>query len=289
MMQHSLALQTARKNQTVTLLENGFAKEFYDFVGWYAKDNETGNWCHGEEGTEWASQSTIDALELEKHLFKDKDNFTVPAYKEGGSITLYAQWSPKPYYITYDGNGGVLTEEHKDTPLVDIPVGYDEQYTALGDLYTKEKSDFAFWAVKKTEGAITYYLGYDKNNVLGWYKTPAVLYQMQPNDKILEKIVLNDGTSNFTLGMVGEHFTLEAQWNTHFTVNFLDSNGNPAFDAWNSYMFMPGTYTDNGASNNAYERGFTASTEYLQDYSHYTSYYGKTQTKATVRLWQSHY
>lgn len=279
-----MGTQTARKNQTVSLLENGFAKEFYDFVGWYAKDNETGNWCHGEEGTEWASQSTIDALELEKHLFKDKDNFTVPAYKEGGSITLYAQWSPKPYYITYDGNGGVLTEENADTLLVDIPVGYDEQYTALGDLYTKEKSDFAFWAVKKTEGAITYYLGYDKNNVLGWYKMPAVLYQMQPNDKILEKIVLNDGTSNFTLGMVGEHFTLEAQWNTHFTVNFLDSNGNPAFDAWNSYMFMPGTYTDNGAANNAYERGFTASTEYLQDYSHYTSYYGKTQTKATVRF-----
>ena len=280
-----MGTQLARKNQTITLLENQFALENYDFVGWYAKDDKTGEWCVAlGSGTSWLGESSITVLDLEKKLFTDMDSFTIPSNKEGGSITMYAQWKPKPYYVSYDGNGGTLKAENADTQINNIEVSFEEQYTVLDNLYEKEKSDFAFWALKKTEGAVNYYLGYDKNNVLGWYKSPSILYQVQPNDKILEQIIINDGTTNFTLGPVGSHFVLEAQWNTHFTVNFLDSSGNPAFTSWNSYAFVQGAYTNNGASNNAYEGSNTASAEYLRDYSHYTWYYGKTQPRATIRL-----
>ena len=280
-----MGTQLARKNQTITLLENQFALENYDFVGWYAKDDKTGEWCVAlGSGTSWLDESSITVLDLQKKLFTDMDSFTIPSNKEGGSITMYAQWKPKPYYVSYDGNGGTLKAENADTQINNIEVSFEEQYTVLDNLYEKEKSDFAFWALKKTEGAVNYYLGYNQNNVLGWYKSPSILYQVQPNDKILEQIIINDGTTDFTLGPVGSHFVLEAQWNTHFTVNFLDSSGNPAFTSWNSYAFVQGAYTNNGASNNAYEGSNTASAEYLRDYSHYTWYYGKTQPRATIRL-----
>lgn len=280
-----MGTQLARKNQTITLLENQFALENYDFVGWYAKDDKTGEWCvNTGSGTSWLDESTMTALDLQKKLFTDMDSLTIPSNKEGGSITMYAQWKPKPYYVSYDGNGGTLKAENADTQINNIEVSFEEQYTVLDNLYEKEKSDFAFWALKKTEGAVDYYLGYNQNNVLGWYKSPSILYQVQPNDKILEQIIINDGTTDFTLGPVGSHFVLEAQWNTHFTVNFLDSSGNPAFTSWNSYAFVQGAYTNNGASNNAYEGSNTASAEYLRDYSHYTWYYGKTQPRATIRL-----
>lgn len=280
-----MGTQLARKNQTITLLENQFALENYDFVGWYAKDNEKGKWCvNTGSGTSWLDESTMTTLDLQKKLFTDMDSLTIPSNKEGGSITMYAQWKPKPYYVSYDGNGGTLKAENADIQINNIEVSFEEQYTVLDNLYEKEKSDFAFWALKKTEGAVDYYLGYNQNNVLGWYKSPNILYQVQPNDKILEQIIINDGTTDFTLGPVGSHFVLEAQWNTHFTVNFLDSSGNPAFTSWNSYAFVQGAYTDNGASNNAYEGSNTASAEYLRDYSHYTWYYGKTQPRATIRL-----
>ena len=90
-------------------------KTGYDFAGWYTEDGTLDNsW-----GTVVTESSTVDLI---------------------GDITLYAKWTASTYTVTFDPNGGEVSQTSKD-------VTYNSAYGDLPEP-TKAGYDFAGWYTK---------------------------------------------------------------------------------------------------------------------------------------------
>ena len=127
-------------------------KENYTFDGWYTK--KTG----GDMITE---DSVVNAL---------------------ANQTLYAHWKEKEFTVTFDANGGSVSEESKvvtyDSVYGDLPTPHKDYYTFTG-WYTKKDitdSDKAITAGTKATASenITLYAQWKLNDVSGFVKESEV-------------------------------------------------------------------------------------------------------------------
>jgi len=98
----TMADQTVTYDSNVTLTANAFSKTGYVFMGWNTQADGT--------GTGYANSAT----------FK---------YEIDGDLTLYAQWTPDPYTVTYKANGGTDAD-------VTVNVVYDQEYELAGNTFT---------------------------------------------------------------------------------------------------------------------------------------------------------
>ena len=146
----STAASTHTYDTAQTLTANGFNKTGYSFTGWNTKADGS--------GTAYANKASVKNL----------------TSKDGSTIKLYAQWTPKTYTLTYNGNGG--TTPDAQTALYDsvwgnlavsTRTGYD--FTGWYDsvtggtqitsdtVCTGNKTVYAHWT------PITYTISYDGN------------------------------------------------------------------------------------------------------------------------------
>ena len=137
-----------------TLKKNVFAKTGYSFNGWNTKADGS--------GTSYKDQASV------------KDLST----KDGGSVTLYAQWKLSSYTITYNLNGGANNSANPasykmttDTISLKNPTrkgysfkgwfaesGFKTKVTQIEQGSTGNRTLYAKWA------AISYYIEYDNND-----------------------------------------------------------------------------------------------------------------------------
>lgn len=112
----SSQIQTFDVGQTADLFANPFTKPNYDFVGWSTDKN-------ANTATYLDKQSVTDLAEVDQ------------------TITLYAVWSPKPYTVTFDSNGGQGSMLSQQMPI--------DTLTALSkNAFTKEGHSFVGWALQ---------------------------------------------------------------------------------------------------------------------------------------------
>ena len=105
-------------NQETTLTPNGFTRYGYTFQGW-----NTLSWGAGDSYTDGQSVTNLSGIH------------------QGDRITLYAQWKPVNYTISFDANGGQGNMESADAV-------YDQASTLPDCGFTNDGMEFAGWATE---------------------------------------------------------------------------------------------------------------------------------------------
>ena len=172
---------------------NGFTKNGYEFTGWNQKSDGTGTSWTNWIGKEW------------KWTYKK-------------SITLYAQWTPNTYTVTYDANGGT-GKMYEDIAT------YDEYYTTKENVYKKEGYTFIGWNENKDETGVSWTKWIGKKWKWGYTKN-VTLYAIWAN------LILNNNEITLDMSKT-KTYKLEASGNygtatyksSDETVATVDSNG----------------------------------------------------------------
>lgn len=115
------AQQITEGDTSTTLTANAFTKTGYTFTGW--------NTAADGEGTSYGADAVAS---------------TVP-----NGTTLYAQWTPNTYTISFDANGGEGT-------MADISATYDTPVTLPANGFTKTGHKFAGWDTDESADSVVY-------------------------------------------------------------------------------------------------------------------------------------
>ena len=119
----STAPSTHTYDETKTLTPSSFTRTGYTFAGWATEADGTA-------------------------IYTDEDNVLNLASDDGATVTLYAVWTPNPYTISYNANGGTgSTASSRHT--------YDEAKKLTANSFTRTGYTFAGWAAS-TAGEIVY-------------------------------------------------------------------------------------------------------------------------------------
>ena len=130
------------------------------------------------------------------------------------TVTLYDKY----YNIEYDANGGRNTMQGQKAIS-------GEQITLNKNLFERDNFSYRFWYASYQDGGNTYWYGYKGNATEpSWQLEKDLTRKYAFSDE--EKVVFNF-TNKVTV-------TMHAQWAADFTVEYVDENGNPAFDSWNN-------------------------------------------------------
>ena len=191
--------------------KNTFTRAGYKFIGWNTKEDGTGKSYTDEESV--------------KNL-TETDN---------GTVTLYAQWNEKIYYIVYNGNGSTSGNMTNTNARFDTTIYLKE------NTYVRTGYHFTEWNTK-ADGSGTSYD--DEAGVLNIAANPGdivVLYAQWEKNKYKISYDSNggDGEMNDTIVNYGEETTL--------TNNAYTKTGY-RFSSWNTKADGSGTTYTNGQS-----------------------------------------
>lgn len=106
----SLTTQTVSSLTAFNLKANSFSKTGYVFKNWNTKADGS--------GTSYSDQESIESIEE--------------------NISLYAEWTPIQYKVTYNANGGVGTMGEQNFI-------YDNSYKLIKNTFTREDYEFVGW------------------------------------------------------------------------------------------------------------------------------------------------
>lgn len=135
----STASSTHTYDVDKALTKNGYERIGYSFGGWNTKADGT--------GVNYADEASV-------------KNLTAT---NGATVTLYAKWNPKSYYIRYHANGG-------QGSMPDQSILYGTMTKLNKNAFTKTDYTFAGWATTP-DGEVVYN---DEHNVIS-LKTEGVL------------------------------------------------------------------------------------------------------------------
>lgn len=156
-------------NENKQLEKNKFTRPGYKWIGWKISDDD------------------------EDKLYSDNESVTNLTKDDGAIVTMFAQWEPNSYTISYDKNAdNMLTDVVGD--MSDQELCYDEQSVLEKNTFSSTGYYFCGWNTERNGTGTSYT---DQQEVIN----------------LLE----DDGSST----------TLYAQWRIkEFDVKFIDGNGN---------------------------------------------------------------
>ena len=160
-----MPIDTVSYSSSYTTRANAFTRTGYDFVGWNESPDGT--------GTDWTS-----------YIGKPLN------WSYNKSITLYAQWKPKTYTVTYNANGGTGSME------VDT-ISYNDSYITKGNSFLNTGYAFVGWneSLDGTGKDWTSYIG----KPLTWtYTKDITLYAQWKVGNYTLTVDPNGGTWNGT-------------------------------------------------------------------------------------------
>ncbi len=129
-----MATTPATYDQQAQLTANTFTRAGYTFAGW--------NTARDGSGTSYADEASV-------------TNLTSQA---NGTTTLYAQWTPNTYIISFNANTGTGTMQNQ-------PATYDVQTTLTTNTFTKTGYTFAGWSTTQN-GSVEYNDGESVSNLV---------------------------------------------------------------------------------------------------------------------------
>ncbi|WNR45164.1 InlB B-repeat-containing protein [Paenibacillus roseipurpureus] len=170
---------------TITTAPNAPMKEHYIFDSWYKDSNRTIPWTFG---TDTGSDTVL------------------------GTTTLYANWSPAPYVVTFDTNGGTDVEQ--------VSVNYGSTITTAPTAPMKEHYIFDSW-YKDSNRTIPWTFGTDtgSDTVLGtttlyanWTPAPYVVTFDTNGGTDVEQVSVNYGSTITTAptAPMKEHYIFDS-------------------------------------------------------------------------------
>lgn len=140
----STASSTHTYDVAKNLTANGFIKTGYSFAGWNTKADGS--------GTSYADKASV-------------KNLTAT---DGGTVTLYAQWSANQYSVSYNANGGTGTMS-PDTAT------YGQPFTVKDNQFSRPGYKFVCWN-EKSDGTGTSWNGWIGKPWIWTYTKNITLY-----------------------------------------------------------------------------------------------------------------
>ena len=197
------------------LSENTFTKEGYSFAGWNTWENGNGD------------------------TYKDEAAVRDLVKTAGGSVILYAQWTPITYSVIYDANEGTGTMSASE-------IRYDETIALRLNGFERDGYKFAGWNTKADGSGTAYADGEEIGNltaVNGEEITLYAIWEELPDDSgILRVSVVGKTSFEYTGEMI----------NPEISVAFTDKAGNETNLTANDDYTL--TITDNTNAGTAHIR-----------------------------------
>ena len=202
----STSSQTKTYGHSLTLRQSGYSRSGYAFAKW--------NTASDGSGTSYKAGAS---------------------YTKNAAATLYAQWAPNTYAVTYDANGGEGTTEAQSKV-------YGEPLTLQNNAFTREGYVFLNWNTSADGSGTAYQEGASYTE-----DTAATLYAIWAPDSYT---VSYDGNG-------AESGTTAAQTKTYGAPLILQQNGfvhkGYGFTGWNTAQDGSGTGYAAGATYTANE------------------------------------
>lgn len=171
------------------LSENTFTREGYSFAGWNTWENGMGD------------------------AYKDKAAVRDLVKTAGGSISLYAQWTPITYSVIYDANEGTGT-------MSASAVKYDETVPLSLNVFERTGYMFTGWNTTADGSGTTYEDGAEIRNLTAVNGEEITLYatweELSDDSGILKVSVVGSTSYEYTGEMI----------NPEISVVFVDKVGN---------------------------------------------------------------
>jgi uncharacterized repeat protein (TIGR02543 family) len=161
------ALDARSYGTSYKLTANKFKKTGYTFAGWNTKKDGSGK------------------------TYKNKASVKNLTSKSDGTVTLYAQWTPNKYTISFDGNGSTSGS------MSDLAnCKYASSYKLTANKFKKTGYTFAGWNTKKDGSGKTYKNKASVKKLTSKNKGTVTLYAQWTAAKYSITYVLNGGTNS---------------------------------------------------------------------------------------------
>lgn len=197
----SLANQKPKYNQEFNLRKNGYKKSGYIFTGWNTKVDGG--------GTSYTEGQKV------KNLTE----------KNGGTVTLYAQWKAGSYTVTYDGNGATSGNLANQKPK------YGQEFSLRKNGYERTGYTFTGWDTKADGGGTSYTEGQKVKNLTEKDGGNVVLYAQWKANSYTIRFDGNgaiDGAMEDIIAAFGQEIQLPENLFTRTT-----EQGESIFAGWN--------------------------------------------------------
>ena len=209
---HNVLRDSAKDSSTNYHIENsftlpsgeGFSKPYFTFDGTWSVISETA-------GTSWASGETHNIG-------------TVLGPNEYGEVTFRAQYTPIPYEIVFNPNGGSSIRPNYDTTNLNT---YHYTYISEETLPPSARLGYTF---------------------TGWKPETTVTEEWDDGVRVWDKDIAQPYGAGTTLNGKHGNVTLVAQWEAVTSHVYLDLNGGTVTDGLtdlNDYSFQNGRMIDN--------------------------------------------
>lgn len=185
--------QTVTVGATVNLMANPFTRTGYTFTGWNTKADGS--------GTAFTDQQAVIA---------------------STSATLYAQWSPITYTITYRANGGSGSMSNTNAT-------YDVGVTLRSNTFTRDGYTFTGWNTKADGSGTSYTNGQSVLNLTTTNNATITLYaQWRSNSQTggyeitgytYDDTYIDDVTPNTSVASFKNHITVTGSYTVEVTGN----------------------------------------------------------------------
>ena len=200
----TMSSQTATYNQAITLRTHTFTRTGYTFSGWNTAANGS--------GTVHTDGESVKNLAL------------------SGTVTLYAQWTPNPYTIVFNANGGTGSMARQ-------AMTYGVSAALPANTFTRTGYTFGGWNTKADGSGTSYSNGYTVKNVATG-GTVTLYAKWKPN---VYSIKYNSNGGTGTMAVQKLTYDVSAA----LTSNAFTRTGY-TFTGWNTAADGSGTAYTNG-------------------------------------------
>lgn len=180
------------------------------FIGWYAHRQSDNKWYYeGETGTGWYVEGNQPSG-YTKHLYNDQARVAHTSSVNNDTVTMYAQWGPSNYIVSFDANGGggITVASQKLT--------YDVNAILSRNTFSRSGYHFIGWKALRESDNKCYFTNESKSD---WYVDGE-----QPEG--YTKYIFDDQETVLNLSDVhNDTVYMYAQWEPNSYTIIFDSNG----------------------------------------------------------------
>lgn len=180
------------------------------FIGWYAHRQSDNKWYYeGETGTGWYVEGNQPSG-YTKHLYNDQARVAHTSSVNNDTVTMYAQWGPSNYIVSFDANGGggITVASQKLT--------YDVNAILSRNTFSRSGYHFIGWTALRESDNKCYFTNESKSD---WYVDGE-----QPEG--YTKYIFDDQETVLNLSDVhNDTVYMYAQWEPNSYTIIFDSNG----------------------------------------------------------------
>ena len=216
----TMANTTVTFGNATPLRRNTFTHpQGHNFVGWHARRTDAQGrfewrYINGAGQTRWIRQGATIPAGFARSLYRDQHSVSATTSLNNGQVTMFAQWAPSRFTVSYNANGGRGTMANTTVHFnINTPLRHNTFTPPTGQR-------FAGWHMRRTLANGTHQWRYTNGSTNQWIsegtRAPAgFVRRLHTNTTVISS------TTSINNGRV----TMFAQWApSRFTVSY-DANG----------------------------------------------------------------